>query len=58
MVPFQHEVIYGGLETQAGGSSFLTVIPVPGYGHCDFTVQQIAGAFGMLVQQASAQTGP
>jgi len=58
VVPFQHEVIYGGLATQAGGSSFLTVIPVPSYGHCNFTVEQIVGAFGMLVQQASAQTGP
>jgi pimeloyl-ACP methyl ester carboxylesterase len=58
VVPFQHEVIYRDLATQAGGSGFLTVIPVPSYGHCNFTVQQIAGAFGMLVQQASAQTEP
>lgn len=58
VVPFQHEVIYGGLAAQAGGSSFLTVIPVPRYGHCNFNLQEMAGAFGLLVQQASAQAGP
>ena len=58
VVPFQHEAIYGGLATQAGSSNFLTVIPVPSYGHCNFTVEQIGGAFGLLVQQASAQMGP
>jgi pimeloyl-ACP methyl ester carboxylesterase len=57
-VPFQHEVIYQGLAAQAGSSQYLTVIPVPGYGHCNFTPQQIAGAFALLVQQASMQTGP
>ncbi len=56
-VPFQHEVIYGGLAAQAGSSQYLTVIPVPGYGHCNFTPQQIAGAFALLVQQASLQAG-
>ena len=58
VVPFQHEVIYGGLAAQAGSSNFLTVIPVPRYGHCSFNVQEVAGAFGLLVQQASAQAGP
>jgi pimeloyl-ACP methyl ester carboxylesterase len=55
VVPFQHEVIYQGLAAQAGSSNFLTVLPVPSYGHCKFTVQQISIAFGLLVQQASAQ---
>jgi pimeloyl-ACP methyl ester carboxylesterase len=57
-VPFQHEAIYSGLVAQAGSSQYLTVIPVPGYGHCSFTPQQIAGAFALLVQQASMQPEP
>jgi len=55
VVPFQHEVIYGGLAAQAGSSSFLTVIPVARYGHCNFNIQEVGAAFGLLVQQASAQ---
>jgi pimeloyl-ACP methyl ester carboxylesterase len=58
VVPFQHEVIYDDLVDRAGSGSFLTVISVASYGHCNFTVQQIVAAFGVLVQQASAQTGP
>lgn len=50
VVPFQHEVMYSGLVAQAGRSSFLTVIPVPSYGHCNFSIEQITGAFSMLVQ--------
>lgn len=52
IVPFQHEVIYSGLAAQAGSSNYLTVIPVPSYGHCNFSVDQIIGAFMLLVQQA------
>lgn len=58
VVPFQHEMIYSGLAAGAGNSSFLTVIPVSRYGHCNFNVQEVAGAFSLLVQQASAQAGP
>jgi pimeloyl-ACP methyl ester carboxylesterase len=58
VVPFQHEVIYSGLAAQAGNSQLLTVIPVARYGHCSFNAQEVLGAFTLLVQQASAQTGP
>ena len=58
VVPFQHEQIYSGLAAQAGSSNFLTVIPVARYDHCNFGLQEVAGAFGLLVQQASAQAGP
>jgi len=52
VVPFQHEVIYGGLAAQAGSSNFLTVIPVARYGHCNFTIGEIGAAFAHLVSQA------
>lgn len=58
VVPFQHEQIYSSLAASTGSSSFLTVIPVPRYGHCNFTTQEIAGAFTLLVQQASVQMSP
>lgn len=58
LVPFQHEVIYSGLAAQAGNSNLLTVIPITRYGHCNFSAQEVLGAFGLLVQQAAAQAGP
>lgn len=58
VVPFQHEQIYTSLAAGNSSSSFLTVIPVPRYGHCNFTTQEIAGAFTLLVQQASVQMSP
>ena len=57
IVPFQHEVNYGELVVKAGTSQFLTVLPVEGYGHCDFTSEEIFGAFQLLLQQATGQTG-
>jgi pimeloyl-ACP methyl ester carboxylesterase len=54
VVPFQHEYIYQDMVIQAGREDIFTLIPVPTYGHCNFSVEQINSAFGMLVQQASA----
>ena len=51
-VPFQHEVIYGGLVAATGRSNFFTAFPVPTYGHCNFTADQVLMAFAYLVQQA------
>jgi pimeloyl-ACP methyl ester carboxylesterase len=58
VVPFQHEVIYRGLVAYAGRGDYLTTLPVARYGHCNFTAQEIVGAFEMLLLQASAQAGP
>jgi hypothetical protein len=30
-------------------------LQVEGYGHCDFTTEQILGAFALMVQQATAE---
>ncbi len=54
VVPFNHELIYTGLATLSGHLDFLTVLPVPRYGHANFTVQEILGAFGLLVQKAGS----
>jgi len=43
---FQHELNYSELVPQADATSFLTEIPVEGYGHCDLTTSEILDAFG------------
>lgn len=58
IVPFDHELIYRGLVAGQQKSRFLTAIPVPGYGHCEFTTAQVLGAFGTMIQQAMGFTGP
>jgi pimeloyl-ACP methyl ester carboxylesterase len=55
VVPFQHEVNYGRLVAQKHKSTFLITRPVDGYGHCDFTAQEVFDAFALMVQQAEAQ---
>ncbi len=55
VVPFSHEQIYRELVAQKHKSAFLTVIEVDGYGHCDFTAQEVFDAFALMVQQAEAQ---
>jgi hypothetical protein len=36
-------------------SSLLTVLPVPSYGHCEFTPEEVIEAFGIMIQQAGGQ---
>ncbi len=51
-VPFRHELFYAGLVLLHGQASNLVVLPVPGYGHCSFTQQQVLGAFTLLLQRS------
>jgi pimeloyl-ACP methyl ester carboxylesterase len=55
VVPFHHEVNYSRLVAQKHKSAFLSIRPVDGYGHCDFTAQEVFDAFALMVQQAEAQ---
>jgi pimeloyl-ACP methyl ester carboxylesterase len=55
VVPFQHELTYRNLVAQKHKSAFLTVMEVDGYGHCDFTAEEVFSAFTVMVQQAEAQ---
>jgi pimeloyl-ACP methyl ester carboxylesterase len=47
-IPFQHELLYLGRVTLAGHLTNLTVLPVSRYGHCNFTPQEVLGAFTVL----------
>ena len=55
VVPFDHEVEYGRLVAQKRKLGFLTVIPVPRFGHCNFTTAEVVQAFTLMVQQAAAR---
>jgi pimeloyl-ACP methyl ester carboxylesterase len=55
VVPIAHEEIYEDLVAQKHKSAFLTRVEVDGYGHCDFTAQEVFAAFAVMVQQAEAQ---
>jgi pimeloyl-ACP methyl ester carboxylesterase len=55
LVPFQQEIEYQALVTKKKKSSFLTVLPVARYGHCDFTAGEVIDAFSMMIQQAGGQ---
>jgi hypothetical protein len=47
-VPSEHELIYGSMATP--GWFFPYPIPLAeSYGHCNFTSDEVLGAFGMLV---------
>jgi hypothetical protein len=52
---FAHEEIYEDLVAQKNKSAFLIGMEVDGYGHCDFTAQEVLQAFTTMVQQAEAQ---
>lgn len=51
-VPFMHELIYFTLVALRGRLNNLVAIPVPGYGHCNFSFDQVLTGFGLLLQKA------
>ena len=53
-VPFRHELTYSALAAFQRKLPSLSVLPVPTYGHCEFTTEQILGAFALMVRQANA----
>lgn len=55
VVPFQHQENYSRLVDQKRKSAFLSTLPSPGYGHCNFTKEELLQALGLMVQQAGAQ---
>jgi pimeloyl-ACP methyl ester carboxylesterase len=55
IVPFWHFPLYQQKTVARGTSPLFTGIPVPRFGHCTFTLEEIALSFGQLVQQVKAQ---
>ena len=54
IVPYWHEALYFEKVSSAGSTS-VTQIPVRRYGHCNFTTQEVLGAFGLLVLQVTGK---
>jgi hypothetical protein len=55
LAPFQHEIKYGRLVAQNRKLAFLSLLPVPRYGHCNFTNQEVFQAFTLMLLQAGTQ---
>ncbi len=55
VVPFAHLESYSKLVAQKRKDTFLSILPSPGYGHCNFTTQELFQAFALMVQQSEAQ---
>jgi pimeloyl-ACP methyl ester carboxylesterase len=51
IVPYWHEPIYRWRVRASGNPTLHTNIPIPGHGHCNFTVGQALFGFGLLVFQ-------
>ena len=49
IVPYWHEPLYRQKVMGQGASSQLINIPIPRYGHCNFTPEEVLAAFGILV---------
>jgi pimeloyl-ACP methyl ester carboxylesterase len=49
IVPYRHELIYAA----KGNGENLVSIPVPSYGHCNFTPAQVLGSFCILVYNST-----
>ena len=52
VVPFQHEIEYSSRVAKRKRSDLLTVLSSAGYGHCEFTPEEVIQAFTLMVQQA------
>jgi len=53
IVPYWHESLYSAKVLANGVGPLHTNIPVSRYGHCNFTVGEVLGAFQMVVQQVT-----
>ncbi len=56
--PFRHELMYLGLATLAGRLNNLIILPVPRYGHCNFTTQELLGVLTLMVHRSTGRTIP
>ena len=57
-VPYFHKDAYAQVVDQAGASDWLAQIPVERYGHCNFTPEEVLGAFTALVTWVETGINP
>jgi pimeloyl-ACP methyl ester carboxylesterase len=58
VIPFWHEILYFLKVAYAGNTRRVTQIPVEAFGHCNFTLDEVLGAFALLVIQSGASPVP
>lgn len=58
IVPYWHETLYAAKVAASGSNLLHTNITIPRYGHCNFTVPEVVGAFQTLVLQVNGQVVP
>ncbi len=49
IVPFWHQQLYAQKVLNSGSMSHFVKIPIPRYGHCNFTTEEVLAAFQTLV---------
>ena len=57
-VPYRHQLTYADRVRRSGSEGNVTQIPVLRYGHCEFSAEEVLGAFGLLVHQTGGTTVP
>lgn len=58
LVPFVHETLYILQVLRAGRFQQLTPLSVNRYGHCNFTAEEIIGAFGVMLLRTGGPLPP
>ncbi len=54
IIPFWHQLLYRK-KLLANGSLGVVQIPIPRYGHCNFTTEEVLVAFALLVLQTTGR---
>lgn len=54
IIPFWHQVLYRK-KLLANGNFGVIQIPIPRYGHCNFTTEEVLVAFALLVRQTTGR---
>jgi pimeloyl-ACP methyl ester carboxylesterase len=57
-VPFFHEAAYAEIVAQAGATPMLQQIPIERYGHCQFELPEVIGAFAGLATWVETGINP
>lgn len=55
LIPYRHMLLYRLKTTAAGSSSLHLNLPIPAYGHCNFTAGQALVGLALLVGKVSQQ---
>ncbi|MFN0101921.1 MAG: hypothetical protein ACKV2U_07500 [Bryobacteraceae bacterium] len=55
LIPYRHELLYRLKTTVSGSGAQHLNLPIPSYGHCNFTTGQALAGFALLIAKVSNQ---